>query len=286
MAEHEPLALSLDEDPRRDEPRDNGDDDIRRKMEAERREEEKKEREARRRREDELRRRKREEEKWARLGSDVIETLSHCGVPPSVTDARDEREAKRLMKCWLLNDIAGLEQYGPHSLRPGRVKGAPPTILRELKDLGVLYWRISLNDFSVLNQLCRERKYKHTDEIRLHQTAKDESFLERWFQEHFHEDEQIRLVTDGSCFFDVRSKKDRWIRCHVSAGDLIVLPPGMYHRGSLDEGDFVALMRVFRNAGRWVPIYRSELRAEQQEARKEYMAMLSRGHVAQELGFL
>ena len=47
-------------------------------------------------------------------------------------------------------------------------------------------------------------------------------------------------------FFLKEISTDAWIRLAIEPGDLLVLPPGMYHRFTLDEGDRIVAMILSR----------------------------------------
>lgn len=111
-----------------------------------------------------------------------------------------------------------------------------------LASIGVLYRRCP--SIENVNELARERGYKNRDQVTVSPEAMGEVYEDKvksFFHEHLHEDEEIRYIVDGAGYFDVRGKEDEWVRIALEKDDLIVLPPGIYHRFTTDEknvGDF------------------------------------------------
>ncbi|KAH8342336.1 hypothetical protein KR059_002150 [Drosophila kikkawai] len=164
---------------------------------------------------------------------------------------------------------------------------SPPEYL-ELADLykktGVEYFKASgiirnyinadaYQSDEVLTQLRAKRGYTYDDEARSITCSEKclpdyANKLKAFFTEHLHTDEEIRLVLDGSGYFDVRDNEENWLRIQVVKGDLIIIPAGIYHRFTLDSNNFIKARRYFVGEPVWTPHNRP---ADDMDCRKSYI---------------
>mmetsp|Transcript_12242 Transcript_12242/g.20079 ORF Transcript_12242/g.20079 Transcript_12242/m.20079 type:complete len:229 (+) Transcript_12242:45-731(+) len=161
-----------------------------------------------------------------------------------------------------------------------------PVTVEELKDIGICYWKLDASAYEYpamsvpwdpkdavdpkLAQIRNDRGYSYADIITVHPEklpAYDDK-VKAFFEEHIHDAEEIRYILGGSGFFDVRNKKDEWVRIHIKAGDLMTLPEGIYHRFTVDEEDCIHAMRLFVGQPVWTPFNRP---CEEHESRKKYV---------------
>ncbi|GMK54183.1 hypothetical protein CspeluHIS016_0107690 [Cutaneotrichosporon spelunceum] len=141
-----------------------------------------------------------------------------------------------------------------------------------LAGLGVIYHSIPIDAEGMwkqsIDKFALARGYKNRDQISVTPNGLGESY-EAKIKMHLHDDEEIRFILDGSGFFDIRDK--RWIRIHLVQGDLIVLPLGIYHRFTVDEGNDITAMRLFQDEPKWCPYSRADNGTDSRESRHEYV---------------
>ncbi|XP_037661972.1 1,2-dihydroxy-3-keto-5-methylthiopentene dioxygenase-like [Choloepus didactylus] len=174
-----------------------------------------------------------------------------------------------MVEAWYM-DESPEDQRKPHRLESGR-----PVDLELLGQLGVFYWKLDADKYEndpELEKIRRERNYSWMDIITI---CKDklpnyEEKIKMFYEEHLHLDDEIRYILDGSGYFDVRDKEDKWIRISMEKGDMITLPAGIYHRFTLDEKNYVKAMRLFVGEPVWTPYNRP---ADHFDAREQNLCM-------------
>src|SRR5215469_175436 len=147
-------------------------------------------------------------------------------------------------------------------------------------------------DVAEVNRVATERGYKNRDEITISpKTMGDvyESKVKMFFNEHLHEDEEIRYILDGGGYFDVRDKDDAWVRIKLDKYDLMIMPAGIYHRFTTDTNNvsirrrttlskahltiqqqYTKAMRLFQDDPKWTPLNRGT-DTDENEIRKSYL---------------
>lgn len=149
--------------------------------------------------------------------------------------------------------------------------------LQTLKSLGVIYYRYENPDD--VETLAKERDYKNRDVVTITPDAfgGQEAYmkkLEMFYEEHLHEDEEIRYCLEGSGYFDVRHEQNHnWIRCQMEKGDLLIMPAGIYHRFTVTSENYIKALRLFKDEPKWNAISRPE--GDALNIRKQYLKTIN-----------
>ncbi|XP_069967571.1 acireductone dioxygenase isoform X3 [Bactrocera oleae] len=180
----------------------------------------------------------------------------------------------KMVKVWYMDNEENDPRLEHHK--------SPPEYL-SLENLheetGVEHFAINAENYEddeLLTAIRKDRNYTFEDEITCSKSCLPdfESKLRSFYTEHLHTDEEIRLVLDGSGYFDVRDAKDDWIRIAVSKGDLIIIPAGIYHRFTLDMENYIKAKRYFVGEPIWQPYNRP---SDNMECRQKYLSHQANG---------
>jgi 1,2-dihydroxy-3-keto-5-methylthiopentene dioxygenase len=185
-------------------------------------------------------------------------------------------------EAWFMMDDGTFEdQKERNRLSPNK-----PASVEVLRELGICYWKMDAENYSYpakaipwdpkdaadpkLMAIRDDRGYSYADiiSVRPDMLPGYDEKIKAFFEEHIHDAEEIRYIIDGSGYFDIRDKEDKWIRIWIKKGDLMTLPEGCYHRFTCDETDFIQAMRLFIGQPVWTPFNRPQ---EEHVSRKFYV---------------
>jgi len=216
--------------------------------------------------------------------NDDIATKTEEEQPPSKkikSGKMEQTPASEWPEAWVMPDGDCEDQKKPNKQEPN-----VPYSVDELKEIGICYWKLDAGAFEYpkisvpwdpkdatdpkLAQIRDDRGYSYADIITVHPDCLPsyDDKVKAFFEEHIHDAEEIRYILGGSGYFDVRNKKDQWVRIHIKAGDLMTLPEGIYHRFTVDETDSIHAMRLFIGQPVWTPFNRP---CDEHESRKKYV---------------
>jgi len=167
------------------------------------------------------------------------------------------------MRAYWFDNLPG-DQREPHD-------SGKDVSLDELKTLGILYYRF--DDVADVDRLAADRSYKNRDVITVSPEKMGDVYEEKvksFFNEHLHEDEEIRYIRDGNGYFDVRNANDQWVRIQLEKDDLIIMPAGIFHRFTTDEKNHIVAMRLFKEDPKWTPLNRGP-ELDSNPYRREYV---------------
>lgn len=181
------------------------------------------------------------------------------------------------ISAWYMDDKVDVDQRELHQQEPNA-----PVALETLVALGVTSWHFNADIHETdpeLAKLRAEHGYSYMDIITISpdKLPNYEDKLRIFYKEHLHTDDEIRYCLEGSGYFDVRDKEDRWIRIAVEKGDLITLPKGIYHRFTLDAKNYMKAMRLFVGDPVWTPFNREDAGVDELPERKSYAAAVAAG---------
>ena len=82
-----------------------------------------------------------------------------------------------------------------------------------------------------------------------------DSMLKRFSSEHWHDEDEVRLIVEGRGLFHIHPSGKPVFALEVEAGDLIRVPRGTHHWFDLCGEKRIRAIRLFQDKSGWTPHY-------------------------------
>ena len=82
-----------------------------------------------------------------------------------------------------------------------------------------------------------------------------EAMLAKFSCEHWHDEDEVRLILDGRGLFHIHPRPGPLTAVEVEAGDLIRVPRGTWHWFDLCGERRIRAIRLFQDSAGWTPHY-------------------------------
>ena len=87
------------------------------------------------------------------------------------------------------------------------------------------------------------------------ETPNLDAMLAKFSREHWHDEDEIRLILDGRGLFHIHPRLGPMTAIEVEAGDLIRVPRGTWHWFDLCGERRIRAIRLFQDPAGWTPHY-------------------------------
>jgi 1,2-dihydroxy-3-keto-5-methylthiopentene dioxygenase len=109
-----------------------------------------------------------------------------------------------------------------------------------------------------IDALKAQGGYVTADVIDVHaETPNLETMLAKFRSEHWHDEDEVRLIVEGRGLFHVHRPNQPVFAIEVEAGDCIRVPRGTHHWFDLCGDRRIRAIRLFQDMSGWTPHYTS-----------------------------
>jgi len=82
-----------------------------------------------------------------------------------------------------------------------------------------------------------------------------DAMLKKFSSEHWHDEDEVRLIVEGRGVFHIHPKNDLVFALELEGGDLIRVPKGTHHWFDLCSERRIRAIRLFQDPSGWTPHY-------------------------------